>query len=333
MVQDSIVDYINSQMKAGVSRDVIKTTLTGAGWVPADVEDTLKKVESAKTAQPVAAPAMPAAVAAPVQPVAAKPVAPDQQTIKVSDLVSSSSAPAIRSAAMLTSKSPLTGPAPVGGVMPAQTKPADTFFQASSYPEIKPRASRKGLIVQIVLVLIIVAVGGFAAFLFMQNGSLTSQLKSLNGQSSGVNSQLSALQSQMTASTSALTAQAASLSAENSELNAELSFLVPPPGTVLGATSTATITGTVAVGKTAFVITATNGTKVYVVNSKAANVIAALDPLAGVARATSTSMASSTGTSTPPSAPASTPTQTQFTGVYIPGSDMITLTAVNGTAL
>ena len=55
MVQESIVEYINAQMKLGVSRDTIKTTLTGAGWVAADVEDTLKKVESAKMAQPISA--------------------------------------------------------------------------------------------------------------------------------------------------------------------------------------------------------------------------------------------------------------------------------------
>ena len=65
MVQESIVEYINAQMKLGVSRDTIKTTLTGAGWVAADVEDTLKKVESAKMAQPIAAmSAMPTSAAA-----------------------------------------------------------------------------------------------------------------------------------------------------------------------------------------------------------------------------------------------------------------------------
>ena len=64
MVQESIVEYINAQMKLGVSRDVIKTTLTGAGWVAADVEDTLKKVESAKIAQPISAMAAMAAVSA-----------------------------------------------------------------------------------------------------------------------------------------------------------------------------------------------------------------------------------------------------------------------------
>ena len=57
MVQEQIVDYINAQIKAGVSRDAIKTTLTGAGWVAADVEDTMKKLESAKVAAPAVSPA------------------------------------------------------------------------------------------------------------------------------------------------------------------------------------------------------------------------------------------------------------------------------------
>jgi uncharacterized protein Smg (DUF494 family) len=47
MVQDSLVEYISSQMKAGISRDAIKASLVGAGWQAADVEDTLKKVEVA----------------------------------------------------------------------------------------------------------------------------------------------------------------------------------------------------------------------------------------------------------------------------------------------
>ena len=73
MVQESIVEYINAQMKLGVSRDTIKTTLTGAGWVVADVEDTLKKVELAKIAQPISAvSAMPLVSSSP----AAKPMEP-----------------------------------------------------------------------------------------------------------------------------------------------------------------------------------------------------------------------------------------------------------------
>lgn len=352
MVQESIVEYINTQMKAGVSRDTIKTTLVGAGWVAADVEETLKKVESAKMAQPMSAvsSAMPSApLSSPAS--AVKPVVnPAPQTIKVSDLVSSStsSSPVIKPSAMpISSKSPLTGPATpmqASVAMPAGIKTKDTF-QASSYPSAtKPQGSHGMLITDIVLIIIILAVGGIAGFLYMQNNSLNSQLNSLNGQSSGVNSQLSALQAQVAASTTALTAQVSSLTTETKELQTELSFFAVPTSTTPGATSTATVSGTVSAIRTGYVITTMYGAKIYVANPKAAGVAAALAPLMATATstapaATSTSAsasASSTASSTPSAPtiiPATPAAVAQFTGVYTPGVDTITLTAVNGTSL
>ena len=345
MVQESIVEYINAQMKLGVPRDTIKTTLTGAGWVAADVEDTLKKVESAKMAQPISAvSAMPTIVTTPSSSPATKPftpavgiggaASPTPQTIRVSDLVSSStsSLPVMKPSGMPTSKSPMTGPAPASAAMPAGTKTKNTF-QAASYSGAKPHWSQGTLITDIVLVVIILAVGGFAGFLYMQNNSLNSQLGALNGQSSGVNSQLSSLQAEVAASTTALTAQVSSLTTETQELQTELSFFVVPTSTTLGATSTATISGVVSAGKTGYIVTAMYGAKIVVANSKAASVIAALVPLMATATSTMPISASSTASSTPAVIPATPATVARFTGTYIPGSDTITLTEVNGTSL
>lgn len=370
MVQESIVEYINTQMKAGVSRDTIKTTLVGAGWVPADVEETLKKVEAAKMAQPIAAaPAMPAmpAMSSPVT----KPVAPatsmgmgatpgagmgmgmgsganpPPQTIKVSDLVSSSTftSPVMKPSAMPLSKSPLTGPSPASAPVTMNVSPAaggakakDAFPAAASYPAARPQKSHGALITDAVLVIIIIAVGGFAGFLYMQNNSLNARLSSLNGQSSGVNSQLSDLQAQVAASTTALTAQVASLASETQELQTELSFYAAPTGTAPGATSTATLSGTVSLAKTGYIITATYGAKIPVVNSRSAAVIAALTPLMATATSTAPASASSTASapasSTAPTVIPATPAATaQFTGTYTRGVDSITLTAVNGTSV
>jgi hypothetical protein len=345
MVQESIVEYINAQMKLGVSRDTIKTTLTGAGWVAADVEDTLKKVELAKMTQPISAvSAMPSVSSSP----AAKPftpastvstgsASPAPQTIRVSDLVSSStsSSPVMKSSTMPASKSPLTGPAPASVAMPAGKKTKDTF-QAASYPGAKPHGSHGMLVTDIVLIVIIIAVGGIAGFLYMQNNSLNSQLGALNGQSLGVNSQLSALQAQVAASTTALTAQVSSLTTQTQELQTELSFFAVPTGAMPGATSTATISGTVSAGKTGYIVTAMYGVKIYVANSKVASVIAALAPLMATATSTAPASASSTASSTPTAPtviPATPATAAQFSGTYIPGSDTITLTAINGTPI
>ncbi len=347
MVQESIVDYINSQMKLGVSRDAVKTTLVGAGWAAADVEDTLKKVEVAKpAAQPVAMAATPAK---PAEFVAAKPLGatgPGPQTIRVSDLVSSSASPApmtmsskpAAASPVSTSKSPLTGPA--ASTAGAAVKSPNTF-QAQTFSAAKPHGSRGALITDIVLVVIILAVGGFAGFLYMQNGSLSSKLDSLNGTSSGVNSQLSALTAQVAASTTALTAQVATLTGDNQELRTELSFLVAPTGTTPGASTTGTFSGIVSAGKTSYIITASYGTKISVANSKSASVISALAELMAPVTAATSTTASSTATSTVASSTATstapvvrvTPATAQFTGTYIPGSDSITLTEVNGTSL
>ena len=347
MVQDSIVDYINAQMKLGISRDAIKTTLTGAGWQAADVEDTLKKIEGARMAQPMATVAAAAAVkptmAEPM--VAAKPVGgvnPAPQTIRVSDLVSSSASPAPMT---MSSKSPLTGPtvsatAASAAASPAgATKISTASFKAQTFSADKVRGSRGPLITEIILGVLVIVFGAVAGFLYMQNNGLNTQLSSLNGQSSGVNSQLSALQAQVAASTTALTAQVTTLNGDNQELKAELSFLVLATGTTPGASTTATISGTVAAGKTGYIITGTYGTKISVANSKAASVISALAPLMATTgtttstTATSTSPATSTvATSTAPVAPTAA-TTAQFTGTYVPGSDAITLTEVNGTSL
>jgi hypothetical protein len=360
MVQESIVEYINTQIKLGVSRDIIKTTLTGAGWVVADVEDTLKKVESAKMAQPISAvSAMPTIAMTPssspaaksMEPaIAAKPftaavgaasTSPAPQTIRVSDLVSSStsSSPVIKSSAMPALKNPVTGSALASAAMPAGTKTKDTF-RAASYSGAKPHGSYGMLITDIVLIIIILAVGGFAGFLYMQNNSLNSQLSALNGQSSGVTSQLSSLQAKVAASTTALTAQVSSLTAqvssltvETQELQTELSFFAVPTSTAPGSTNTATVSGIISAGKTGYVITAAYGAKIVVANSKTASVIAALAPLMATAASTTPISAHSTASSTSTVIPATPATVAQFSGIYTSGVDSITLTAVNGTAL
>ena len=344
MVQESIVDYINAQTKLGVSRDTIKATLTGAGWVAADVEDTFKKIESANMAQPassVSASPTTSPMAKPVESIiASKPAASAvsavspaaSPTIKMSDLVSStSSAPA--------SKSPLTGPSvaakPLAMNMPVEK--SSNSYQASAYPAAKSHGSRGALIVNIILIVLVIGAGGLAGFLYMQNNSLNAQLGTLNGQSSGVNSQLSALQSQVAASSTALTAQVSALTAETQELRNELSVYAVPSSTTPGVSSTLAVSGTVSGGgKALYAITTTYGAKIYIANSKATSVIAAFIPFMAIAApSVGTTTASSTASTTAPATPAApaAPVVGQFSGTYIPGLDSMTLTAVNGTAL
>jgi hypothetical protein len=331
MIQQSLVEYINAQMKLGVSRDAVKASLVGVGWNAGDVEDTLKSVESAKASQPIAAAAsaMPVGTSSMGSSPAAAPMgvqkvtpsagssasgSPAPQVIRVSDLVSAppSGAASTTSAANAVpkdvSKSVFSGPAsPATAVAPVVAKkpsaPAATYQTPS-------REKHGAFIAAIVFIVLFLAAGGFAGFLYVQNHSLTGQLASLNSQAAQVNSQLSALQNQILASTTALNAQTGSLAGKTEELQTELSFYAIPPTGTPGVSTTAMMNGTVnGGGKEAYVITGTYGAKIVVLNSKDASVIAALTPLVG------------------------TTTVSQFSGTYAPGSGNVTLTEVNGTSL
>lgn len=311
MIQDQLVEYISSQLKTGVSRETVKSTLVAAGWQTADVEDTLQKVESVKTSQPItAAPtgtmSSSASAASFLNANSTKP-STGPQTIKMSDLISTSdpaTTSTVKTTTTSTSSKSFTGSSPV-----VTAKPGATSFTAKEFTG-KTSSSHGALITEVVLGLLIIAIGGLAGYLYFQNSNLSTQIASLNNQSSGAASQLAVLQKSLAASTTAMAAQTTAMTTENEELKTELSFYAAPVGTPANATSTANLTGTVSGGgKTPYLITATYGGKVYLSNSKNATVVSVLAPL----------VASSTSAT--------------FTGVYMPGADSMTLTGVNGSSL
>ena len=327
MIQNQLIEYINNQTKLGVSRDAIRSALVGAGWSAADVDDTLKSVEPAKAAQPVAsAPAGSVAAASATKPSGAA-AAGGPQIIKVSDLVSaspslgaspspSSSAPSSMPSGTAfkdAAKSPLTGPAS-SSAKPSSlaSMPIGRPITASSSPignMAKVHASRGARITEVVLAVLFVAAAAGAGFLYYQNNNLAGQVAALNSKSSQVNLELSTLQNKTNASTSALTAQVGTLTGETQELQSELAFYAIPLNASTTATSTL-VSGTVALGARGnYVITGAYGAKIFVANSRASSTIAALTPLVG------------------------TSTASQFTGTFVPGSGVMTLTAVNGSSL
>lgn len=318
MVQDQLVEYISSQLKAGVSADAVKTALVGAGWQAADVDDTMKKVQSPAAVSAAASPAASIAslggVVAQSQP-AQKPVI-QPQVIRVSDLVSSS--PSGSS----------VGPKPMGSTMSSSVaktdavmsriaaggRPAGTgSFTASSSgattATMAPAKKSRALATESILGILMIIFAAAAAFLFFENQGLSSQVTSVNGQSGSVASQIASLQQELSASTTALEAQIASTTAQNASLALDLSFYVVPPSSAPATTTfTTSLMGIVSGGgKNSYVITAPDGTKVTVSNSKDANVVALMDPLVGV-----------------------TTTIGQFAGNYVPGVASIALTAVDG---
>lgn len=191
MVQDQLVDYISSQMKAGVSREAIKAALVGAGWVAADVEDTFKKVEGVAKTAPPASTALAGTSPSGASPASAafKPAAMigggavksgEPQSIRVSDLVSASAAANLS-----------TGAGAGFGKSTSTTKtqqPAGLAVTARMGAD--PKSAHGGRVMMIIGIVVIIVLGGLAGYLYFQNNNLASQVASLGSQSTGVTSQI-----------------------------------------------------------------------------------------------------------------------------------------------
>ena len=310
MIQEQLVDYVSSQMKLGVSRDAIKSALVSAGWVAADVEDTLKKVEGGS-----AAGAMTGAGGVPAGGVASKPAVAgmavssaktaEPQMIRVSDLVSSSSP---NPSPAKSSKDAFFGGKISGNSFQATAaKSSAGVAGAGGVVVASSGGSKKMLIGGIVAVILILAFAGLAWYFYSGNATLAAQVASLTGESASVTSQISSLKSQLDASTTDFAAQMASLTTANADLALDLSFYAVPPGGSSSTVPTAlpiTVTGLLSDGgKAPFAITTAEGAKIFVGNSSVATIMSQLKPLVG---------------------------QTvQLTGTYIPGSDQMTMNSVS----
>ncbi len=321
MVQDQLVEYISSQMKLGVSRETIKAALTGAGWAVMDVEDTFKKVEGGGKPAVIASTTPASAAAATATPLSA-------MSTGISPKPMSSTVPASFSSS--ASAAGGTGGGAVKSAGPQTIRMSDlvsanvaaspvTSSTKSALPKNQPLGSvsiggapKNGRIMMIVGIVIIVALGALAGYLYFQNNGLAAQVASLSAQSADVTSHVSSLNAQIQAfdvSNTALTAQVAMLTAENADLLTNLSFAaVPPLSSGTPASETVSVSGTLTGGKASYALTTQYGVVIYVKNATDVNVAAALKPLLA-----STSTVSLTGT-------------------HVPGSQYITVTAVNGSS-
>ncbi len=338
MIQNQLVDYISAQLKLGISRDAVKSALVGVGWTVLDVEDTLKKVESAAPVVAVASSAQVVSVQPQRQPftVAASAVAatpattsfpktsvsptaagmggvknPEPQMIRMSDLVSSSAA----TPAAVSTSSMGMGAGQKNNSTGQNVAKATPTFQGAQFVQ-KP--SRNLNMVAVILSVLVVLLAGFSGYLLFKNNSLNATISSGTSTSQGSSDQLTALQAQLqalNASTTALTATVTSMTAQNQDLlnNLALAAVVPSLAPTGGATSSPiTLSGVLSlgVGKSAlYTLTTSYGAKAYVKNSADASVKAALQPLIGAGATV------------------------QLSGTFVPGSPNITITTVNGNPI
>ncbi len=304
MIQEQLVDYISSQIKLGVSQDAIKATLTGAGWAIADVEDTFKKInETGAMAKPAASSSAEISFSASIPTVAAKTPAKagEPQTIRVSDLVSASSASAVSAAA---SAQPKISPLSQGTVSSSKTTTTQTVTTSNK------KTGGTFPVMTVVWIVLVIIFAGLAGYFFFENMSLSSRVGTANTQSQDITSQISSLQTQVkafTASSTGMAAQIASLGESNGQLQTELSFFVVPSS---GATTTdVSLNGIVSGGKPTFILTTSDGVKVSIKNSADVSVRSALQAFASSSQ------------------------QVQITGTYVPGTAVIIALSANGTSL
>jgi cell division protein FtsB len=321
MVQDQLVEYVSTQLKLGVSRDTIKSALTGVGWAPLDVEDTIKKVEGGAPAAPAQTPPIQKAPDTVANPTAspkfvsfstpgtvAAAKSPEPQTIRVSDLVSSSPSSATSSSVSVTAPKIMSGVADA-----SKTQPKSSFLNGPSPSFVaQPSVKKKAIgLVGILAIVLIVVLAVLAGYLFINNNSLQGQLSSAQGgqqtqgaaQSSAAAAQIQALN----ASNTVLAAQISSFTVTNQDLMTNLSFFVVPANASSSATSSPVAVGGIlsaGLGKNTYIITTAYGVKVSVKNSSTAAVAAALQPLLG--------------------------TTVQVSGTYLPGTPNINVVTVNG---
>lgn len=301
MVQEQLVDYISSQLKLGVARGAIKSALITAGWVETDVEDTLKKVEGA--AKPVPPPASP--VMSP---------RPSSVSVSPAQLGKSSDTQAIRVSDLLSASSAVSSSKPVSTSATKTPAKATMMKDVSTAPQMGMQTQKKGgWVMKTILIVVVVLLAGLSGYLYWQNMGLAGKVASLNSESGAVTNSVTSLTAQvaaLNASDTALTAQVTSLTAANIDLQANLSFAAIPPLSAGAPTSeTVSLTGALTGTKTSFTLTTPYGVVAYVANAKTAAVAAALAPLL-------TSSSSVT-----------------LTGTHVPGSQYLTVVTVNGTSV
>lgn len=249
------MDYIKSQLKVGVDKDAIKSSLLGTGWNGLDVDDSMKSAaEEGVSPSPVS----------PASPKMAAGGAP----IVVSDLIPNTSKMEIITAKTDEKK-------PIESAEPKKTRLAIKF----KLPKLEAK-----LVVVVVLAVVTLAVVGAAAYFYVQAKNTGDKLAALTAAGSAAQSQATSLNSQVTDLTNAkndLTGQVSALTVANQELTNDLSFFVAAPSASTSEIAVAFSGSLAGGGKVEYSLTATSGVRVFAANSKDAKVDTALKPLLG----------------------------------------------------
>lgn len=250
MANQELLKYIKQQVDLGVSKDVVKTTLLGAGWPDADVNQAF---DDAFPAAPAAAPAMAAA------PVSVSPVTAGTNPFQ--EVKRPESAPSTISQDYFQPKSvdvfkPTAVASPALTAKPQFASPSGSVSATSGHP-------MKLIILASVLGLATIAFGFLYYQASGQNGSLVSQVNSLQSQVSSLNGRLS--QSSQNPSPASDTG---ALQASMDDLGSQLAFFFATPGTAATGALQVNLRGTLSTSTAGYALTTSKGVVVALKNAK-----------------------------------------------------------------
>jgi hypothetical protein len=298
MANQQLIDYINQQLKVGVSKEVIRAALLSAGWAQGDIEDAMKSFDLAPAG------AVPSMVTSDIfqpkdipvfEPTKNKAVIPSLERPRGAEEIKKAEAIKPKSESVIQIKDTvvLKKNEPSAELQP---KPIIKAPTASFFSGIKNLPWRA--VLNIVLVAGIIALAAIAGSLYKNNLGLQKQLKEINTSNNKLETSMVSLNQNLRGIDAELTA----LKIEKEELEAQLS--------IFAVLSTSTeplpvkIKGLLSGGdKSLYSLTTDRGIVVYVKNSKEANVNAVLKPLVG--------------------------TNIEISGTHLPGSREITVTKIN----
>lgn len=307
-VNQQLKEYVDQQVKVGVSKDVIKSALLEAGWQESDINQAMAGFEPSSAG---AGAARPVETAKPVEikPVGAKPIEP-----KPSDVASLLSKLSTGSGTQEKS-SPVSFV--TSDIFQAKNEPvfeSKGVAPQTSFPGNKPQISSaaegmgaessdnffKKPIVPIILGALSLLFAAAAGIFYVQNSGLQTELNSVNQENVSLNAKLSSFASDR----NILTDQIASLNQTVNDLSNQLSVFAVPSGTST-AEAPVDIKGALSGGgKSLYSVTTAKAIVVYVKNSKDIRVDGTLKPLVG--------------------------NQVEISGTHMAGSNFVTVTSING---
>lgn len=291
-------DYIVEQTKLGVSKDVVKSTLLGAGWKEDDINQAVTEAESGP--QEIA-PLKPASLVQPAQ--QASQGQSTQQTQAAQPAKPAEVLQAFKPVNMPGSSGPVAKNSPVPFVTSDIFQPkSEQVFQSSgaksqtssNSPEAKPQvisvtqndksaAGMSDKILPISLGVVSIILLGGNVYFFLQNGDIRSKFDSLNSGKVSSENQTTSFESQATslaADKKTLTDEVDSLNKTIVDLNSQISIFAAPAENASATSVSFDVSGTLGGGgKFLYSLTTSKNIVLFVKNSKDAKVNSALKSL------------------------------------------------------